>query len=308
MVHTAKKKKEMLVINGRRMRMDFPLVIIYILLGIMGFSCLLPLINMVAISFSDASAVNAGAVALWPIKPTLAAYEHLVKEGVFFNSFFISVKRVILRVPLCLFMQIMMAFPLSRSEKHFRIRGKIMIYYIIPLLFGGGLIPSFLINKTLGFYNNFWVLIIPGCLDIWGGIQMMNFFRNIPREMDEAAFIDGAGPWALLVRVYLPMSIASIATFTLFCMVGTWNEWFTGVIYFTRVERYPLQTYLNALNLKMQTLSDTSDIEAILARAKLNGMNFNAAKIVLATVPILVVYPLLQRHFTKGIVVGALKE
>lgn len=294
----------------KRVKLTFSQIVIYIILGFSALTCVLPEINMVAVSFSEASAVNAGKVYLWPVKFTLGAYKHLISEGTFFNSFMISVYRVLTHVPLSMFLIIIMAYPLSKSDRQFRYQKYFMWFCVIPMLFGGGLIPYFLVVRSLGMLNKFSSLVIPGALNIWNMIMMMNFFKGIPKEMDESAYIDGADPWTVLWQIYVPMSKPSIATITLFSIVGTWNDFFTGLIFMNRVEKYPLQTYLNSLNLKLQFVSTSgqTDIETLIERMKLTGMNFNAAKIILSLIPILVVYPFLQRYFIKGIVIGAVKE
>jgi putative aldouronate transport system permease protein len=172
------------------------------------------------------------------------------------------------------------------------------------MLFGGGLIPWFLVIRKLKLLNKLWALVLPTAVPIWNVILMMNFFRDVPKELEEAAVIDGASHWKILSYVYLPLSLPSLATLTLFAAVRHWNAWFDGMILMTDNMKYPMQTFLRTvvveLDLSMLEL-DAQDLY------ELSNRSARAATIFVSTVPILIVYPFLQRYFVSGIRLGAVK-
>jgi len=153
-----------------------------------------------------------------------------------------------------------------------------------------------------------WALVLPGGVPIFSVILLMNFFISVPKSLDEAARIDGANPWQTLILVYLPISIPCLATITLFSTVGHWNDFFGGLLLMTRMSNYPLLTYIQLLNVDIAALIQSGDVEAIISYMEVSNRNLNAAKIVVATVPLIMIYPFLQRYFITGIVIGSVKE
>ena len=271
----------------------------------MGMTCLLPLVHLAAISFSDSAAASANYVKFWPIGFNLDAYRETFHASGFVKSFVISLIRVLLGTMLNLFMIITASYPLSRSNREFKGRNIIIWFYVFPMMFSGGLIPFYLVVSQLGLNNNPLVLIIPGCVPIFSVIIMMNFFRDIPKQIYEAALIDGAGHGSILTRVFLPLSKASVATVALFSIVGHWNEWFTATIFLDK-PMFPLQTYLRQLLVKIDYANLTADdIERL---KHLSDRSFRAAQLFLATIPILCIYPFLQKYFVKGMTLGSVKE
>jgi putative aldouronate transport system permease protein len=175
---------------------------------------------------------------------------------------------------------------------------------LVALLFNGGLIPWFLAIRSLGLLNSIWALVLHDALPIWNVILLMNFFRELPRELEEAAIIDGASYWDTLFHVYLPLSVPALATLTLFAAVGHWNAWFDGMVLMTKNENYPIMTFLRTvvIDLNLQVLSvNPEDLY------NLSDRSIRAANIVVATLPILMAYPFLQRYFIHGIRLGAVK-
>lgn len=282
-------------------------ILIYVFVGLSGMICVLPVLNMVAISFSDSSAAAAGMVYFWPVKFTMASYQYMLEEGSFFQAFLVSAVRVLVNTPLCMAVIILMAYPLSKEKKDFRFRNGFMWYAVVTMLFSGGLIPTYMVVKEVGLIDSFWALILPGLVSVYNMILMMNFFRGVPRELDEAATIDGAGPLAILCKIYLPISLPALATIGLFSIVGAWNDYFSGLIYLNTASKYPLQTYIRQLVVQVDFSSFTSP-EALMERMKVSGITFNAAKIVVSMVPVLCIYPFLQRYFVTGLVMGSVKE
>lgn len=285
--------------------------IIYGLVLLMGLSCLIPMWNVVAISLSGSEAVMANRVGLLPINLTFAAYEKIVSDQQFWRSFGISVFRVVAALLLNLVLIVTMAYPLSKSQKHFTSRKLFMNIMIFAMLFSGGMIPTYLVVKNLGLINSVWSLILPGAVPIGSVILVMNFFRGVPKSLEEAASIDGASPWQTLWKVYIPMSLPSLATVSLFSIVGSWNDFFGGLLYMTRTENYPLMTYIQSLTINIaDTIQNSAGItaEQLQNLTEVSNKNLNAAKIVVAVIPLLLIYPFMQKYFVKGIVVGSVKE
>lgn len=236
---------------------------------------------------------------------TLDAYEKTLANENFLRSLWIAIQRTVLGTILSMVIVTLAAYPLSRENRSFKRRNIYTWYFVFTMLFSGGLIPFYILIQKLNLLNTMWVLILPGAVSVWNMILLLNFFRNVPKELEEAAFIDGAGYFRTLISVFLPVSMPAIATLSLFSMVGHWNAWFDGLIFLTDHEKYPLATFLQTI-IVQQDFSKVSvrpeDLENISQRT------IKAAQIFIGMAPILVVYPLLQRFFVKGIVLGAVKE
>ncbi len=285
--------------------------IIYMIVILLTLSCLIPLMNVISLSFSSSQAVASNKVGLWPEEFTFAAYEKIINDAQFWRSFGISVFRVAMALIINLFMIVTLAYPLSKSVKVFRSRKFFMNIMVFAMLFSGGMIPSYLVIRYLGLINSVWALILPGAVPIGSVILVMNFFRSVPKSLEESALLDGANPWQILTRIYIPISLPALATVSLFSIVGSWNDFFGGLIYITKVENYPLMTYIQSLSVNIaETLQKAGGMSAqqLQALLSVSNRNLNAAKIVVAIVPLLVIYPFLQKYFVQGIVVGAVKE
>lgn len=283
--------------------------VIYAIVILLALICLLPLWNIVAISFSSSEAVSANAVGLLPVKFTTAAYSKIIEDAQFWRSFGISVLRVALSLVLNMILIVLMAYPLSKSKREFKGRNIYMNVMIFAMLFSGGMIPSYLLIKNLDMLNTIWSLVLPGAVPIFSVILVMNFFAAVPKALEEAAFIDGANALQVLFKVYVPVSIPALATVSLFSIVGTWNDFFSGLIYMTKVSNYPLMTYIQSLNVNIAELLQSGTNSAQLSNlTEISNKNLNAAKIVVAVIPLLLIYPLLQKYFVTGIVVGSVKE
>ena len=211
----------------------------YIILISAALTCLLPFVNLLAVSLSNRSAVAAGEVLFWPVDLDLSAYEFILHSNRFIRSFLISLQRVVLGVAINIVVIILTAYPLSKSSKDFKSRTVYSWFFIFTMLFVPSMIPSFIVVQNLGLIDTIWALVLPGALPIFNMVVMLNFFRNLPKELEEAALIDGAGHWTILWRIFVPLSTPSIATITLFCIVNHWNAWFDGMIYMKRPENYP---------------------------------------------------------------------
>ncbi len=282
---------------------------IYLIVFLLGLICLLPLLNIVAVSFSGSAAVAANKVGFLPVDFTTAAYEKILGDNQFWRSFGISVIRVILGLVLNLVLIVLMAYPLSKSKREFKGRSIYMNMLIFAMLFNGGMIPTYIVVKNLGLLNTVWALVLPGAVPIFSVIMVMNFFMGVPKALEEAAVIDGATPFQVLTRVYLPCSKPVIATVALFSIVGNWNDFFSGLIYMTKVNNYPLQTYIQSLSVKLEDMLNAGgSLSSLVNIMDVSSQNLNAAKIVVSVIPLLMIYPLLQKYLITGIVVGSVKE
>lgn len=279
--------------------------VVWLIVILMTLCCLLPLLNTLAISFSNNSAVNANQVGILPVGFTLSSYKKLLEDNQFWRSAWISVLRVVLGTGLNMLMMILLAYPLSKSKNRFASRDIYMKLVIFAMLFNGGLIPGYILVSKLHLLNTIWALVLPGAVPVFNVILLMNFMKGLPEALEEAAVIDGASEWTILTRVVLPISKPGLATVALFCIVNHWNDYFQGLIYMRTPSKYPLQTYIQQLTIDVSQITDPQQLIYFMT---ISTRTLNAAKIVVATVPLLVIYPFLQRYFVTGIVIGAVKE
>ncbi|MFC5651237.1 carbohydrate ABC transporter permease [Paenibacillus solisilvae] len=270
--------------------------------------CLVPIVNILAVSFSSSAAAATGKVGLWPMDFTFSSYKFVAGRHEFFTSFFVSLRRVLIGVPLNMILTILIAYPLSKEAAKFRLRSVFVWFFLITILFSGGLIPWYMTAKQTGLLDTIWALILPGAVPVFNVILLLNFFRELPKELEEAAFIDGAGHWTTLWKVFVPISVPAIATLTLFCMVGHWNSWFDGLILMNKLQNYPLQSYLQSVIVKFDaTLLSSGSADQYKLLSQISNKTTKAAQIFIASLPILIVYPFLQRFFISGIVLGSVK-
>ncbi len=267
--------------------------------------CIIPLIHILAVSFSSSSAAAAGKVVFWPVEFSLNSYAYVAKRAAFWHSMLISVERIALGGVVNLVLTILCAYPLSKEKKEFRFRTFYAWAFFITMLFNGGLIPWYIIIKQMGLLDKIWALVLPGAVPVFSVILLLNFFREIPKELNEAAFIDGAGHWTTLWRVIVPVSTPALATITLFSLVGHWNSWFDGMILMNKAENYPLQSYIQTI--VVQRSYSMLSRQEISELATISDRTLRASQIFLGTLPIVLVYPFLQKYFVKGIVLGGVK-
>jgi len=279
----------------------------YIILTLAAFVCLIPMLNVLAISFSSSSAAAAGYVKLWPVDFTLASYKYALSKREFLQSFMVSLKRIALGYIVNMVMTISVAYPLSKEKSTFRARNIYAWFFIITMMFNGGLIPTFMTVRKLGILDTLWALVLPGAVPVFNVILLMNFFRELPKEIEEAAYIDGASHWTTLFRIYLPLSLPSLATISLFVIVGHWNGWFDGMIYMNRPKNWPLQTYLRTILINPDISHYQTSSEELANMKDVSERTFKAAQVFLGAAPILSVYPFLQKYFMKGLVMGSVK-
>ncbi len=276
-----------------------------ILLAALSVGCVLPLVHILAVALSGKSAATANLVYLWPVDFTLDAFGKTLSNDNFSHSLFISAQRTLLGTAVFLVIASLTAYPLSKESRSFKGRGLYAWFFVFTMLFSGGLVPSYILVMKLGLNNSLWALILPVAVEVWSIILLLNFFRNIPKELEEASLIDGAGHFTTLLRIYLPLSLPALATLSLFTMVFHWNEWFMGMIYNTNSANYPLATLLQTIIVQQDFTKLAMNPEVV---EDITNRTVKAAQIFIGAVPILLVYPFLQRFFVKGIVLGAVKE
>ncbi len=272
--------------------------------------CLLPFLHLLAISLSSADKANAGLVGLWPEEFTLKAYEYVLGTVKFPRAFGYSLIRVALGTVIGMTVTVLTAYPLSKSAKQLKGRGFFVAYFFITAFFSGGLVPTYMVLNELELLDTVWSLVLPNAAIFFNIILMVNFFRSIPKGMEEAAIVDGASQFTILFRIYLPVSKAGLATLLLFIIVFHWNSWFDGLIYMNSPDKYPLQSYLSTLilpiNVNMLHGADGSSAAGLLR--VLSEKSIKAANVFLGALPIMLVYPFLQKYFIKGLMLGSLKE
>ncbi len=282
----------------------------HVLLGILALSCILPLIHVLAISFSISWAAQGGRVYFWPVGFNIESYKFVLSSGRFVTALIISLKRVFLGVSINLFMVILTAYPLSKEEHQFRGRTFYAWFLFVTILFSGGLIPTYMNIRNLGLLDSIWVLVLPVGVPVFSVVLLLNFFRQLPKGIEESALVDGANYWIILWKIFVPMSLPAIATIALFSAVTHWNSWFDGIIYMNRTHNYPLQSYLQTV-IMMASGGSLSLIlqgpEMAELFRKINDSTLKSAQIFLGALPIILVYPFLQKHFVKGVLIGAVK-
>ncbi len=279
----------------------------YVFVTMITLSCVIPLLNLLAMSFSSSQAIIENKVSLLPVDFTLKAYQYVLKNREFWVSVAVSAKRVLLGVPLNVILTILVAYPLSKSDQAFPARKFYVAFMLVVMLFNGGLMPTYFIVAKTGLIDTVWSLVLPGAVPIFSCIVLMNFFRGIPEELEESARLDGANQLQVLVRIFLPLSKPSIATVTLFSLVWHWNSWFEGLIYSNYTQNYPLQSYLQTLVVSTTEALRTSDLKTIMELTQVNDTNMKSAQIFISIIPLMLVYPFLQKYFTTGLTLGSVK-
>ena len=277
-------------------------VVIYILLTLIAVIMVIPFIYVIAASFATEAEIQTRPIFFIPDSPTLDAYARIFDMNDMgtrvFHSLLISVCVTAIGTFINLFFTTTMAYGLSRSN----LIGKkpLLNMVLFTMVFGGGMIPLFLVVKGLGMYDTYSALILPGAISAYNMIIVRNFFMELPRELEEAASIDGCSDMGIFIKIALPLSLPCLATFGLFYAVGHWNNYFGALLYLEDSTKFPFQLVLR--NIVMQTAETQTDPNALIPEDTLK-----MAVIVIGTVPILIVYPFLQKHFAAGVMVGAVK-
>lgn len=287
------------------------MIIIYTLLALLAFSTFYPFWNAAVISFNTGSDTALGGITFWPRDFTLENYAIVFNDERLLNGFYISVMRTVVGTVTSIIVTAVFAYGMTKKEligrKYY------MVLCIITMYFSGGLIPSFLLIRSLGLMDSFWVFIIPGLVSVWNMIIFKTFFQGLPGGLEESAKIDGCGNWGTFFRIVLPLSGPVIATLSLFTAVNHWNDWFLPSIYINNENLMPIQTMLKQI-LNTNIVSDQIGNLDSAAQGQLQKMqtvsskSLSMATMMIATLPIIMVYPFVQKYFVKGVLVGSLKE
>lgn len=283
-----------------------PQVILVAIIWIFVLSCVLPFINVIAVSLSSKSAILRGAVSFWPVEFNTKAYELIFKDSSMIRSLVFTIEITVVHTVIAMVLTVLMAYPLTKK----RLRGRkfLNFFALFTMYFSGGIIPIYLNIKELGLMNTSWSLILPMALSTYYMIILKSFFATLPEELEEAAIIDGANDFQVLWKVYLPLSMASLATITLFYAVTKWNSFQDAKYYITSRELQPLQLKLYNI-IKGSQAVDVATVEGSGTAALSSSVSesIESATIIFATLPILVVYPFVQRYFVAGVTIGAVK-
>jgi putative aldouronate transport system permease protein len=284
---------------------------IYLLLTLLAFSTFYPFWNALAISFNAGLDTAKGGITFWPREFTLENYSIVFQDSSLLRGFGVSVARTIVGTVLSILATSIFAYGMTKRElighKYYMLMG------IITMYFGGGLIPTYMLIRNLGLMNSFWVFIIPGLISVWNMIIFRTFFKGLPVGLEESAKIDGSGNWGIYFRIILPLSGPVIATLALFTAIAHWNDWFVPSIYISDENLLPIQTILRQTLLSNISVTQMSGLDsASLARLEqmknVTSKSLTMATMMVATLPIIAVYPFVQRFFVKGVLIGSLKE
>lgn len=282
-------------------------VVNFLIVSFLTISCVVPLLNILAFSFSSSQAIIENRVTLWPVDFTLKAYEYVLSNERFWMSMGVTAKRVVLGVIVNVIMIILVGYPLSKPDHQFPARKYYVGFLLCVMLFNGGMMPTYFIVAKTGLIDTIWSLILPGAVPISSCIILMNFFRGIPRELEESALLDGANQFQIMTKIFLPISKPSLATVTLFSLIGHWNSWFDGLLYSNHTTNYPMQSYLQTIVVASATAMEDMDIDKMLAMMNVNETNMQSAQIFISMIPLMLIYPFLQKYFTSGLVMGSVK-
>ncbi|MBO4378241.1 MAG: carbohydrate ABC transporter permease [Clostridia bacterium] len=277
------------------------------LVSLFAICCLYPLIYCLSMSFSSDAAVWENSITLLPKGFNLNSYSTVLSK----NQFWLSLRNSAIIVVFGTIWGVACTFTLGyvMTRKNFVFRKFMQVYILIPMFFGGGLIPTFLLIKGLHLYNTLWAIILPGGVSIWNAILVKTFIQtNIPEEMMESAVIDGANDFQIFLRLIVPLSTTIIAIISLYDAVSLWNNYFSPLIYLQDVDLQPLQLYLRNILLKSTAImDDTSTDPSMIKAALVSNIRTQYVLVVVSTVPIIIFYPFLQKYFVKGVMLGSIK-
>lgn len=273
----------------------------YTLLLIIALVCVMPFVYVLAVSFTSPAEVAKGGLILWPKEWSLASYRYIFSTNTLVRSMMVSIYITVLGTIINLIFTSLMAYPLAKT----RLRGRqtILLAVLFTMLFSGGLIPTYFVVKAMHLTNTLWSLTIPGAISAFNLIVLKNFFQQIPEGLEDSARIDGCNDVGVLFRIVLPLSLPAMATFGLFYAVGHWNQFFNAILYINDNTKWPIQVLLR----EVVILASSSIGDASIDSSEIQPLTIRMAVIVFATIPILLVYPFLQKHFAKGVMLGSVK-
>lgn len=266
-----------------------------------------PLLNEISVSLSKPSVIDAGAVTFFPRGFNTLAYRYLVSNKSLWLSYLMTIVYAAGKTLFTLLFTSCVAYSLSISD--FVFKKPITVLFAITMFFGGGLIPTYLLIASLGMLDTIWVMMLPGCVSAFNVVVFRTFFQGLPNRLRESAYMDGANDIVILFCIILPLSKALLATFALFTIISVWNDWFSPVVYLKKEWRMPLQVILRRMLIQEEIISPYAPerIKNLISSYKMHPKNVQKAAVVVSLVPIYLFYPFIQKHFTKGILIGSIK-
>lgn len=267
--------------------------------------CLLPLVHILAVSFSASAPANTHQVGLWPVEFNTTSYEKTLMNPNFIRALGMGLYRTVLGTAITMFLITLAAYALSKDSNTFKSRSFYTWFFLITMLFNGGIIPTYMLIRQIHLMDTIWALVLPASVAVFSMVLLMNFFRAVPKELEEAAIMDGAGHFKTLLSVYMPISMPAIATMSLFSIVGNWNAWFDGLLYLNDYRNYPLATFLQTIIVQQDFSKINPNVREL---QEISQRTVKASQIFIGILPVVVIYPFLQRFFVKGIVLGAVKS
>ncbi|MEC0258838.1 carbohydrate ABC transporter permease [Paenibacillus lautus] len=276
-------------------------IINHTILFIVAIVCVLPFVYVLAVSFASPAEVAKGGLILWPKEWSLVSYQYIFSSDTLPRSLLVSIYITVVGTLINLAFTSLMAYPLSKP--HLRGRNPILLGVLITMLFSGGMIPTYFVVNGLNLTNTLWSLMIPNAISAFNLIVLKNFFQQIPDGLEDSAKIDGCNDLGVLIRIVLPLSLPAMATFGLFYAVAHWNTFFNAILYINDNEKWPIQVLLREIVILAQSRVGDSSFDEM----DVQPLTIRMAVIVFATVPILLVYPFLQKHFAKGVMLGSVK-
>lgn len=274
----------------------------YVCLAIIALTCILPLLNVAALSLSGATAVASGQVTIWPVDFSFISFESLFSGTPIMRSFWNSVQITLIGTALSMLVTVMAAYPLSRRQ--FYARRFFTMAMVFTMIFNGGLIPTYLVVQNLGLVNSYAALWLPALVSTYNMLLMRSAFEQLPGEVDEAAKIDGCGELGVLFRIVLPLSKPMLATLSLFYGVGYWNAFMSVMIYINDTAKYNMTVLVQNMIKSTSMIQDFTDPTLV---ASITPEGMRSAAVIVMIIPILAVYPLLQKYFVKGVMLGSIK-
>ncbi len=281
-------------------------VVVIIMFAALALLTLYPFYNVIILSFSNTESVAKHIPYLLPFALDLTGYKTIIQDSDFINSLLVSLFVTIVGTAVNMVLSVIAAYVLSR--KYLDGRNMIMSVLVFTMLFGGGLVPTYMVIKDMGLINKVWAMILPTAINTYYLIIMKNYFLGLPDGLFEAAKLDGAGEWTMLWKVAFPLSKPIMATFTLFYAVDRWNEWYNALLYINKKALSPLQIYLRDILTSLNSQLSTQAQQMMGSTQKVSTSAVQMATIVITALPIMLVYPYLQKYFVNGVMVGGIKE
>jgi putative aldouronate transport system permease protein len=278
-------------------------VLLWILLTGWGLLIILPFFNALAISFASYKEYLTTPLMIFPKFPELRAYKEILTNPRIITGYRTSITIILIGIPISIFLTSSMGYALSR--RNYPGRKFFFLFILFTMLFNGGMVPFYLVVRSLKLTNTIWAMILPSSINTFYMILMYNYFQSLPESLVESARLEGAGEWTILFKIIIPLSMPIIATITLFFTVDKWNEWFNAMIFIRRSDIQPLQMVLRAMIVEARPADEVRTLASVMERSF--PMGIKMAAVLVTMLPIMCIYPFLQKHFAKGIMLGAIK-